>query len=142
MRFRHSTEKLFVRGLRRELVVAVTLLAVCAAPGFCGESFVRYTMTGETRFDEVGRTLAALGDVDGDGSPDFAVTALQDRVGGHGQVLIVSGRDGEVIRTLENEEDTDFYGIQMGGGGDLDGDGVEDDYFEEGQIFTKPTIFT
>ncbi|MCZ6792537.1 MAG: integrin alpha, partial [Planctomycetota bacterium] len=92
---------------------------------------LHYTLTGEEFADNLGRQVAALGDVDGDGSPDFAVSAPEGRVDENrlpvgGKVLVVSGRRGETLFTVRGEKGRPRYGRNLASGGDFDGDGVWD----------------
>jgi hypothetical protein len=70
-----------------------------------------------------GSALAGLGDIDGDGTPDFAVGAPGARP--HGLVLVLSGRDFREIRRHEGIEDA-AIGEVLAEGGDVDRDGVRD----------------
>lgn len=92
--------------------------------------------TGETLFDyrsfvddvipgrgELGAGLAALGDVNFDGVPDFAISN-PDSFGG--QVFVLSGADGSLIRVHEGVVGTYRYGNVIAGLGDIDGDGAAD----------------
>jgi len=92
--------------------------------------------------DAYGDTMAPLGDLDGDGVPDFAVGAW--RYGGHlGLAVVYSGRDGRPLATIygdgrvargegpvPSEECDDFHPQGFGGWitalGDIDGDAVPD----------------
>ncbi|MCH8343510.1 MAG: FG-GAP repeat protein [Planctomycetes bacterium] len=90
-------------------------------------------------FDEFGRSVASLGDLDGDGVADLAVGAFLDDDGGnaHGAVWIlflnangtvnshqkISDTQGGFTGILEN---SDLFGISVATLGDLDGDGVGD----------------
>ncbi len=88
--------------------------------------------------DRLGRSLAGLGDVDGDGIPDLAAGAVGRDVGGQncGAVFVVSlTRVGGVKswseigagNALAGELDPgDGFGVSLGALGDLDGDGVPD----------------
>ena len=89
--------------------------------------------------DRFGSSLAALGDVDGDGSTELAVGAHLDDDGGanRGAVWLLSlGADGTVVaeRKLSSTQGgldadlTDGYylGISVAAPGDLNGDGVPD----------------
>ncbi|MEM7235227.1 MAG: FG-GAP-like repeat-containing protein, partial [Planctomycetota bacterium] len=107
-------------------VLAALSLAVV---GTAGEpeypDHVLYTLVGDEPFDDLGLSIVPLGEVDGDGVPDFAVA----EPGGNldpGRVQFVSGASGAIIRTLDAPEDVLSYAQQMGGHGDLDGDGVLD----------------
>lgn len=69
--------------------------------------------------------IDAVGDLDGDGRPDFFVADINDS-GNRGRGLIVSGATGTVIRTLPGTVANEFFGIARHGGADADGDGVPD----------------
>jgi hypothetical protein len=78
-----------------------------------------------------GIALDALGDVDGDGFPDFAVGAPNGDAGmlhtrGPGFVQILSGRDGSRLRALEPLPDERSFGADLAALDDLDGDRHED----------------
>ncbi len=78
---------------------------------------------------------ASLGDVDGDGAGDVAISAAGQVVGGlkTGQVYIYSGRTGARLRTINAPEaltPTGAFGGDFGGNiiapGDMTGDGIGD----------------
>ncbi len=85
-------------------------------------------------FDDWGglrNAVIPMGDVNGDGMPDFAVghrgngfdLRRQGPVEMESQVWILSGKDGAVIHSLQGGPS---FGIRMANVGDLDGDGVND----------------
>ena len=89
--------------------------------------------------DRFGISVAAIGDLDGDGVTDLAVGAYQDDNGGgseRGAVHIMfMNTDGTVDSTVEINSSTangptlsnsDNFGISVASIGDLDGDGVTD----------------
>ncbi|MCC6675740.1 MAG: FG-GAP repeat protein [Phycisphaerales bacterium] len=81
--------------------------------------------TGE---DELGYTVAATGDVNGDGRPDYAVGA-PGFDGDRGRVYIYSGLDGTVFRTITGDNPGDRFGQAISAGVDLPtnkaGDGLD-----------------
>ncbi len=97
---------------------------------------------GAGRFDQSGRSVAVLGDIDGDGFDDFAIGAPDADPGGRenaGAVYVVFGTDGgypasfgpdahDGIRGLviEGESAGDFAGFAVAGAGDINGDGFDD----------------
>lgn len=91
-----------------------------------GRVEVRSGRTGEELFlfvgaelnDRLGRDVAGVGDVDGDGVPDFAFVAAWLEVG---TVSIRSGRDGSEIHNVSRPWPRSVAGV-----GDLDGDGRDD----------------
>jgi hypothetical protein len=72
---------------------------------------------------QLGLVVKAVGDVDGDGTPDFGVPRLSSIVG-VGHVRIYSGADGSLLRDWAGT--TTNFGIAIDGIGDLDGDGHAD----------------
>jgi len=88
--------------------------------------------------DYWGRTIANIGDLDGDGVNDLAVSAWSDDEGGtdRGAVHIMyMNTDGSVDSTVEINSSTtngptlsneDYFGFSILSIGDLDGDGVDD----------------
>lgn len=93
------------------------------------------TLTG---FDYFGSSLAAVGDINGDGINDLAVGAIGDDTGGSARgaaYLLLLNDDGTVVtssKTGHNLEggpalsDGDNFGISMTSPGDLDGDGISE----------------
>ena len=72
-------------------------------------------------------SIANVGDVNGDGMPDYLVSASDEVVGGEpmsGRAYLFSGADASVIHTFEALEDG--FGETVARAGDLDGDGVPD----------------
>jgi len=80
--------------------------------------------------DDLGHSLAGVGDVNGDGFPDIAVGAIEDDIAASnaGAVVVFSGRDGEVIHKLFDPGASTFanLGASVAGPGDVNGDGVPD----------------
>ncbi|HKB16950.1 MAG TPA: VCBS repeat-containing protein [Planctomycetota bacterium] len=85
-------------------------------------------VSGPTGFNSVfGRTVSGLGDVTGDGVPDFAVSGTQGTVGGptlYAGIWVFSGANSSLATLLTNT--TEAIGISLAGPGDVDGDGVPD----------------
>jgi len=89
--------------------------------------------------DEFGRSVAPLGDLDGDGDPDVIVGAPTDSTGGikRGALYVLFLRpDGTVERHTKiasgmggftgRLRNTDWFGFSLANIGDFDGDGVVD----------------
>lgn len=77
------------------------------------------------RGDQLGLSVAGGGDVNGDGHDDVLVGAPQ-RFDGAGRVLVLSGRDGDVLVSLGGEANRDRFGAAVEFIGDFDADGVDD----------------
>jgi hypothetical protein len=74
-----------------------------------------------------GQSVAAAGDIDGDSVPDVIVGAPEViKVGGAGQAFVISGANGQAIRSFAGDSPDDEFGHSVGGLGDFDGDGVPD----------------
>jgi len=83
-------------------------------------------VAGTTAYDHFGAAVAGLGDVDGDGTPDFAVGAPQEPQKGSGYVRVFSGATGGILFTLIGEAIGDLFGTSVCAMGDRNEDGIPD----------------
>lgn len=76
----------------------------------------------------LGISLAATGDLDGDGAADLLVGSPYEWIGydRKGAVRAVSGRTGQVLYTVQGSVFDGEFGRSVAGGGDVDGDGIDD----------------
>ncbi|MHC4845334.1 MAG: integrin alpha, partial [Planctomycetota bacterium] len=83
---------------------------------------------GESPGDRLGRSVAALGDVDNDGVGDLLVGApgVDAAANDAGRATAYSGATGNVIATFDGTNAVDGLGRSVAGGGDLNGDGMPD----------------
>ena len=72
-----------------------------------------------------GVALADAGDVDGDGVPDVVAGAPREQ-SKRGRVYVLSGTDGSVVRSWTGAATGVQLGAAVGGGHDIDGDGMPD----------------
>ena len=118
----------------RSLLAGSFLLAlhpVLATPlgAQAGAFETRYILQGAVDGDELGRSVAGAGDVNGDGFPDIIVGAPAMSTGGrirNGVVFVYSGRDGKTLGQLEGEVSGDGLGSSVAGIGDVNQDGFDD----------------
>ena len=93
-------------------------------------SFVRTFTSPNPEFDAFfGEGLLATSDRDGDGTPDFYVSASREVIGGAdnaGRVYLLSGADGTEIASLASPDPqaAGDFGFDLARLGDLTGDGV------------------
>jgi len=87
-----------------------------------------FTLDGEGAGDLFGSSVAGLGDLNGDGLPDFAggAPSLHGRTHPEGYVKVFSGADGSLLFLLSGEFSGDRFGTSVASPGDLDLDGVPD----------------
>jgi hypothetical protein len=88
---------------------------------FVERAAILHDLVGEAAGDQFGWVARALGDVDGDGRVDYAVTA-PFHGGGRGAVHVHSGASGERLYVLRGESGEQL-GWCVAGIADLDGDG-------------------
>jgi FG-GAP repeat len=71
--------------------------------------------------DQLGLGVGPAGDVNGDGVPDVVA-------GGPGgeYILMLSGKDGSVIRRVDARSRGEQFGVRVNGAGDVNGDGFAD----------------
>ena len=81
-------------------------------------------LNGDGEHDKFGRSVSGLGDLTGDGVPDFMVGAYEPSNSGKGYVRLFSGADGSILREHRGERRSDFFGVSVKDTGDLDGDGL------------------
>ena len=85
-----------------------------------------HTTTGNTTTGLLGYSVAAAGDVNNDGTPDYIVGAPGTYAAeNEGQAVVYSGVDHTVLHTWTGNPGWRF-GISMAGIGDVDGDGFAD----------------
>ncbi len=86
------------------------------------------TLEGAAAGDRLGASVAGLGDVDVDGVPDLAAGApfSDSPAADSGSVRVVSGSTGATLATFVGATAGAKLGTAVGGGGDLDGDGLDD----------------
>jgi len=83
---------------------------------------------GVNSLDAYGWGVAALGDTNGDGVPDFAVGVYgDDNLGSaSGVAQVLSGTDGATLIEYNGNEPGVLFGFSVAGPGDVDGDGLAD----------------
>jgi hypothetical protein len=117
---------------RRALII---LLSVCLGRiplAFSQDNTkIIHEVGASTEYEQLGYSVAGLGDVNGDGLSDFVVggygaTNPADGKLNAGCAKVYSGSDGSVIYTFWGDNADDGLGFSVAGPGDVDGDGVPD----------------
>ncbi|MBL8804385.1 MAG: FG-GAP repeat protein, partial [Planctomycetes bacterium] len=87
-----------------------------------------YVVNGAATVDRLGASVCAVGDVDADGYGDLAIGAPgSDAFAPNaGQVLVISGRTRQTIRTWSGSAASQFFGTSLAACGDLNADGHAD----------------
>jgi hypothetical protein len=84
-----------------------------------------FRFDGDANFDNLGVSVAGVGDLDGDGYPDILAGAETDQTF-RGYARVFSGKDGSILRTLVGDQDHESFGASLVGIGDINGDGFPD----------------
>jgi len=84
-------------------------------------------LTAENPGDGYGWVAEAIGDLDGDGAPEYVISAILNADGGAfaGKAYVYSGATGTLITTFTGNA-FERLGFAVTGGGDVDADGVPD----------------
>ncbi len=90
-----------------------------------------FTRLGDGEQDFLGYSVAAVGDVTGDGVTDLVSGAWGDDKGGEnwtsfGMLRAYSGADGATLATVWGDHEHDGLGVSAAGAGDVNGDGMPD----------------
>ena len=79
--------------------------------------------------DQMGFSMASVGDVDGDSVPDILVGGHINQIGSilnPGVVFLFSGASGSLLHRFAGTSDYESFGSAVAGAGDINGDGVPD----------------
>ena len=114
--------------MRRSLASLIPAWIACCALAEIGPAQTAlWSRHGSGIFDQVGSSVAGVGDLDGDGYADFAFGAIQDaRLSGKGYVRVYSGRTGDLLQAWSGDAVGDGFGVSIASPGDLDLDGTPD----------------
>ncbi|MBI3818475.1 MAG: FG-GAP repeat protein [Planctomycetes bacterium] len=76
----------------------------------------------------LGSSIDSIGDVNGDGIPDFAAGVPYANLPGihEGGVQVHSGQNGALLALLHGKNNDDIFGYSVRGAGDVNGDGISD----------------
>src|SRR5262245_12473725 len=104
-------------------------LALCAATASAARGQIKLmTVFGDANTDNLGTDARVIGDVDGDGVPDFVAGAPGHDIGAQafGEAIVFSGSDGSVLFRFYGTVVNDELGGRVGRAGDVDADGYPD----------------
>lgn len=98
-----------------------------------------YTLTGANSSDRFGVRVETIGDLDGDGYDDIAISEINASPGVPGKVRVVSGDDGTTIYTINGNANDDCFGSSMARLPDINSDGKNDFIVGAPYCFSNPT---
>ena len=109
---------------RWDLTIAGAVLLISGTASAQVKLYLRY---GDHGFDELGTDVAAAGDVNADGVPDFIAGAPRNATGnGVGYARVYSGIDGSALYTFTGVGNSDQFGGKVAAAGDVNHDGYAD----------------
>lgn len=112
------------------LLVLMFLLSSSATAQVGGETTFLHQFDGVVERGEFGKSVAAAGDVDGDGIVDFIIGACNPNINQQGSAFVYSGATWLQLHHLQDpaagSTDLDRFGWDVDGGVDFDGDGFDD----------------
>lgn len=87
-----------------------------------------HSFAGRSEGDQFGNCVSGAGDVDGDGTPDLLVGAINDDYAGAdgGAATVFSGATGKILAYLPASEAGESVGANVQEAGDVDNDGLGD----------------
>ncbi|KAA3609476.1 MAG: hypothetical protein DWQ01_09075 [Planctomycetota bacterium] len=103
--------------------LVVPALCLLSAPAFTQIQI--YGLDGQNAGDQFGYKLAAIGDINCDSVDDFMVSAINEDAG-DGRVRVYSGADGSLLYNIGAGNSDGFFGSDVAGPGDVDGDNIPD----------------
>jgi len=113
-------------GIRPLLLAPLALAGAAPGQEVGGAWEVTTEHRGQIINERVGVAACLVGDLDGDGAPDYALGAPGRGQPPVGAVELWSGRTGNLIRVHWGQATGDDFGMAVANAGDLDGDGVPD----------------
>lgn len=84
------------------------------------------TIDSPTNSSWFAKTAVGLGDIDGDGTPDYAVGTVGLGSSAADRIDLYSGATGALILTLDEQDNQSDFGLTLVDAGDVDGDGRSD----------------
>ncbi len=92
------------------------------------DASILFEIDGEEPVGLFGESVSGLGDVNGDGVPDFlAAAAREDTMfNDAGVVRVFSGADAAMLYAVEGRSSAELFGLGLSGGKDVNGDDVPD----------------
>lgn len=140
----HFSDVAAIGDVNADGIVDFVVGAFQAQNGGAGRAFVYsgkdlrllYSLEGQESHDLFGYPVAGIGDFDGDGQRDFAVSAVYHNSSA-GRVYVFSGPDGQLLHVFDGEESQLWFGLDVAGAGDVNSDGF-DDILIGSQLFDGP----
>jgi hypothetical protein len=110
------------------LSVLVATLAAASATSAQVIYLSPHTFSGDSAFDNFGRSVSGAGDVNNDGFDDLIVGAIYDDNNGadSGSARVFSGATGAIFYTFLGDSAGDTFGQSVSGAGDVNNDGFAD----------------